>query len=479
MFKSKRRPRIVSIEKIPLLRKFSISFAVMFFLPFLVMIYIFNQYLSEGRIKITQEALFVLAVIVFFSAVIGYWGMRRSIIRLQEVTKKTKDILFKKIPDLSQLEDGDSEVDQLIKAFGAMTRNLEDSINKLETSKNSIKYTLSKIVAGVSQQQTIDSFLELIIDITVKSLDAKTGIIMLLDEKANELYAKVSSGFIGDLKGLRVRVADEGPGWVVKHKKPLLIPKLLKLKSEISDNPFMPPLLCVPLIYQEKMLGIIAVSGKSTSESFGDDELVIVSNLASQTAVAIENDKLHEDAAKTYLETVSALAIAVEARDSYSRGHLDRVSGYAVKTAEKLNVNRDMIKNIGYAAQLHDVGKIGISDDILKKEDILSGEEWDVMHKHPLIGEAIIKPLRNLSGLSDMIRHHHEWVNGSGYPDGLKGNNISIGARILSVVDSFDAMTSDRPYHKAMSFEDAKDELKRYSGVRYDKDVVEAFLKIL
>ena len=472
-------PKLVSIERIPLLRRFSISFAIMFFLPFLALIYVFVQYQAEGRIKITSEALYGLFAAMFFSAMIGYWGMRKSIVRLQSITKKTKDILVKNIPDLSEFKDDDSEVEQLMKAFGIMTQNLEDSIAKLEASKSSIKYALTKIVTGVSQQQTIDSFLELIIDITVKALDAKTGILMLLDEHTNELYAKVVYGFHGDIKNLRLRVADEGPGWVVKHRKPLLIPQLPKLISEVSDNPFIPPFLCVPLIYKEKLLGIIAVSGKYNDENFGDDELLIVSNLASQTAVAIENEKLHEDVGKTYLETVSALAIAVEARDPYSRGHLDRVSKYAIQTAQKLAFSEEEIRNIGYAAALHDIGKIGISDEVLKKEGALTKEEWEIMHKHPLIGEAIIKPLRNLAGLSDISRHHHEWINGSGYPDCLKAEEISIGAKVLSVVDSFDAMSTDRPYHKALGREEAKNELIRYIGIRYDKSVVEAFLQII
>jgi HD-GYP domain-containing protein (c-di-GMP phosphodiesterase class II) len=232
-------------------------------------------------------------------------------------------------------------------------------------------------------------------------------------------------------------------------------------------------------MYQDRLVGVLTVSGKIGGGNFQEDELLIVSNLASQTAIAVENERLNRDVEETYLETISALALAVEARDTYSRGHLDRVSEYAVKIAQKLALDEQTTKDIKDAAELHDVGKIGISDDILKKPGTLNAEETRLMHKHPLIGEAIIKPVRRLSNLCEIVRHHHEWVDGSGYPDGLRGEELSIGAKILCVVDAFDAMSTDRPYHKGLNIDEAKQELRKYIGTRYDAAVVETFLSII
>jgi HD-GYP domain-containing protein (c-di-GMP phosphodiesterase class II) len=383
------------------------------------------------------------------------------------------------MPDLSIVETDENEVTQLARAFNEVTRNLEENIKRLEASKQTIQYVLSKLASGVSAAHTIDTFLELIVEITVKALEAKTGILMLLDESTQELYVKAASGSLDKLRQLRLKVGEDGPGWVAKQKKPLLIPRLRKLKPEEENDPFIPPLLAVPLMFQDKVVGVLVVSGKSAGDNFGEDELVIVSNLASQTAVAVENERLNKDVEDTYLQTISALAIAVEARDTYSRGHLDRVSQYAINTAQKLSLDEHLIKDIKAAAELHDVGKIGISDDILKKASSLTGEETKIMRKHPIIGEAIIKPVRRLSSICDIVRHHHEWIDGSGYPDGLKGDDISMGAKILCVVDSFDAMTTDRPYRKALTFDEAKLELKKYIGIRYDVKVVDALLSIL
>ncbi len=473
------KPKLTSIENASLIRKFTVLFVVMSLLPFLVIAYLFTQYTSSSTITMDQNTLMRLLFFAGFGALAGFWGIRKSIIKIQEVTRQTKEALSKNMPDLAKIETEENEVTQLARTFNEVTKNLEDNIKRLEASKQTIQYVLSKIALGVSSQHTIDTFLELIVEITAKALEAKTGALMLLDEKNEELYVKVASGFKDTVKNLRIKVGEEGPGWVAKYKKPLLIPQLHKLKPEEENDPFVPPLLSVPLTYQDKLVGVLAVSGKLGGGNFGEDELLILSNLASQTAIAVENERLNRDAEGTYLETISALAIAVEARDHYSRGHLDRVSQYSVKTAQKFGLDEQTTKDIKDAAELHDVGKIGISDDILKKTNALTAEETRMMNKHPIIGEAIIKPVRQLSNLCDIVRHHHEWLDGSGYPDGLKGDEISLGAKILCVVDAFDAMTSDRPYRKALSIDEAKAELRKYVGIRYDARVVETFLTII
>jgi len=472
------KPKFTSIENASLIRKFTVLFIVMSLLPFSVIAYLYTQY-SGDTINIDPS---VLTALVFFTgagALAGFWGIRKSIVKIQEVARHTKEALSKNVPELAGMETEENEVTQLAKAFNEVTKNLEQNIRRLESSKQTLQYVLSKIASGISSAHTIDAFLELIVEITVKALDGKSGVLMLLDEKKAELYIKSSTGIKEQLKGMRVKVGEEGPGWVARNKKPLLIPQLYKQKGQEDNELFVPPLLSVPLTYKDALVGVLTVSGKTAGGNFGEDELLIVSNLASQTAIAVENERLNRDAEETYLQTISALAIAVEARDTYSRGHLDRVSEYCVKTALKLGLDEPEIKDIKDAAELHDIGKIGIADSILKKPGPLTAEETAIMRNHPVIGEAIIKPVSSLSRLCDFIRHHHEWFDGTGYPDGLKGGDISIGAKILCVVDSFDAMTTDRPYRKALSLDNAKNELKKYSGIRYDPKVTEAFLSVV
>jgi HD-GYP domain-containing protein (c-di-GMP phosphodiesterase class II) len=471
--------RLTSIENAALIRKFTILFIVMALLPFLVIVYLFiTQQKTPGSITINENVLFLLLFLVGAGAIAGFYGMRKSIGQIQRLSQKVKEDLSKNIPSLSRIKPEESEITQLVQAFNEVTKNLENNIRHLEASERTMQYVLSKLATGLSSLQNIDTFLDLIVEITTHALEAKSGVLMLLDEEKQELYVKSASGLKEEFKNIRLKIGEEACGWAAKHKKPLLVPALSKIET-VQEDPFMPPLLCAPMLYQDRLIGVLSVAGKLTGESFSEDELLIISNLASQTAIAVENERLHLDAEKTYLEIISALAMAVEARDPYSRGHSDRVMRYSVKVAEKLGLAPELIRNIKDAAELHDVGKIGISDEILKKPDFLNEEEMQIMRKHSLIGEGIIKPIRSLARLSDIIRHHHEWLDGSGYPDGLKKDQIPLGAKILAVADSFDAVTTDRPYRKALSFEAAKEELKKYKDIRYDGKVIEAFLEVI
>jgi HD-GYP domain-containing protein (c-di-GMP phosphodiesterase class II) len=448
-------------------------------LPFLIIAYLFKEYFTSGSISLSVDSLFILLFLVGAGTLAGFYGMRKSILKIQKVIQQATQALSKDIPGLSEIKSEDSEITQLTHAFNEITKDLENNIKRLESSKRTMQYVLSKLTMGISSLQTIDTFLDLIIEITTNAVYAKVGVLMLLDEEKQELYIKSASGIEESLKNMRLKVGEEGPGWVAKYKKPLLIPRLHKINNQVEKDPFAPPLLCVPMVYQDKLIGILAVAGRLSADNFQEDELIIISNLASQTAIAVENDRLNLDAEKTYLETISALALAVEVRDPYSRGHSDRVSQYSVKVAEKLGIAQDEINDIKNAAELHDVGKIGISDGILKNIGMLNEEEMELMRNHPIIGEAIVKPVHSLTRLCSIIRHHHEWLDGEGYPDKLKGDEIPQGAKILSVTDSFDAMTTDRPYRNALSFEKAKEEIKKYIGIRYDRKVVEAFLSVV
>jgi putative two-component system response regulator len=182
---------------------------------------------------------------------------------------------------------------------------------------------------------------------------------------------------------------------------------------------------------------------------------------------------------KTYNSTLSALVTALDTRDEETQGHSLRVVKYALILGELMGFkDENFLKTLEYGSLLHDIGKIGIPDAILRKPGALSEKEWIVMKTHPTIGHKILHQVQFLDEASRIVLHHHEKYNGSGYPDGLKGENIFFGARIFSVVDTVDAMTSERPYRKALTFEDAQKELTCHSGSQFDPKVVDAFLSV-
>jgi len=189
--------------------------------------------------------------------------------------------------------------------------------------------------------------------------------------------------------------------------------------------------------------------------------------------------KLYMDMRHVYMETIQALTKTVEAKDPYTSGHASRVEEYAVKLARALNLPEKKIENIKTAAILHDIGKIGIEDIILNKPGKLDDFEYSEIQKHPEIGAQIIKDVDFLKEVSGIIKHHHERYDGKGYPEGMKGENIPLEAAILSIADVYDAMTSDRPYRKALNVREAIREIEINAGTQFHPNLAKVFINII
>jgi HD-GYP domain-containing protein (c-di-GMP phosphodiesterase class II) len=179
-----------------------------------------------------------------------------------------------------------------------------------------------------------------------------------------------------------------------------------------------------------------------------------------------------------YVSTMTSLASVVEAKDTTTRGHLDRTHRYGLALAERIDPELAARPEVGYGFFLHDIGKVGVPEAVLCKPGPLDDEEWAVMRQHPSIGAQIVSPIRFLAGAVEIVASHHERWDGGGYPRGLRGADIPLPARIFSVADSFDAMTSDRPYRAAMPLERALEEIRAGGGSQFDPDVAAAFLDL-
>ena len=205
--------------------------------------------------------------------------------------------------------------------------------------------------------------------------------------------------------------------------------------------------------------------------------VVYISNVLIQNAfTTIENVRLNQKVADGYKSTIKALAASIDAKDPYTHGHSQRVTEYALLAAISLSMSPEEMETLEYAGILHDIGKIGIPDRILTKPSSLTSEERDIIRLHPVIGNNIIKDVVFLEKSRGLVLHHHERYDGTGYPDGLRGDDIPLGARLLAVADSFDSMTSDRAYRPAMSIDIALNELHKCSGGQFCPVAVEAFI---
>ena len=189
--------------------------------------------------------------------------------------------------------------------------------------------------------------------------------------------------------------------------------------------------------------------------------------------------ELYTKMRKVYLDTIRALAAAIDAKDPYTKGHSERVAETSVALAQELNLSDKDIENIEYTALLHDIGKIGIADNILGKNSSLTDKEFDKIKEHTIIGAKIIEPVDFLKNSYEAIYHHHERYNGAGYPDGIKEKDIPLSARIIAVADAYDAMGSDRPYRKKLNKDKILNELKDQAGKQFDPEIVKALISVL
>ncbi len=367
-----------------------------------------------------------------------------------------------------ELEEWGSRLEEKV---GLRTRELKKSKDQLSV--------LYQIFRTISSTLKLDDILQTILDFSIKISGAGRGSIMLLDKKQRIFSIKIP--YDKSEKNIDKIIFDENEntiGWVVKNKKFLYIEDLENDKrfSKIKIiRRRIKQLLIIPIIVEDKVTGVINLENTSLSP----DIINLLRSFSEGAAVAINNARLYQKIQDSYFEIVKALAQAIEAKDPYTHGHSERVMEYAVLIAQKLGLPEVEIESLRYAAILHDIGKIGVRGIVLNNLNGLTGEEYDEIKKHPLVGEGIIKPIELLQPIRPLIRHHHEWYNGKGYPGGLSGENIPLGARILAVVDAYDAMKSDRPYRKALTEETVIQELKRGKGTQFDPKIVEIFLEIL
>ncbi|MDP2913000.1 MAG: HD domain-containing protein [Candidatus Omnitrophota bacterium] len=279
----------------------------------------------------------------------------------------------------------------------------------------------------------------------------------------------------------------------ILEKQPDLYDRLLLIKRQMD---LIKASLCVPCYFKRDLLGIMVLGEKISGENFSREEMGFFVTLANDAAMAIANALLIENLQqkieeikglyvrehRIFIHTAIALAAAIDARDPYTHGHTERVTNYCRAIAKELEgvpelaSYKNFRETLQIAALLHDIGKIGIPDHILNKHSQLTPEEFEEIKKHSIIGATILSPIKELGDIVKEVRHHQECFDGSGYPDGLKGNAIPFIARIIAVADAFDAITTSRPYRKHKNFEEAIQELKRCAGVQFDPIIVSAFL---
>jgi putative nucleotidyltransferase with HDIG domain len=355
---------------------------------------------------------------------------------------------------------------------------------------------LHEIDKAILADRDLDEFLGQLVEAVGTLLGADVCSVYLIDENSGHLDL---GGCWTQAGGLQDGSGDNGEmaytaaisrevmpiaSLACSRREPVICPDLLR------DSRYLDPsrpdiewlglrsVMAAPLGNGQQGTGALLV-GYVDPRQLSREQQTDLARVAHQVAIALKNVRQLEQLSQFGHETLAAFTEAIAQRDLYTGGHVNRIAGFATTLARHLNLSRGEVETIRYAAHLHDIGKLAVPTEILRKPGFLNQQEWDMIEQHPVIGAQIVERVSVLQDVAPLVRHHHERYDGTGYPAGLRGDQIPLGARIIAVVDAFDAMISDRPYRCAMSVREALEELTTESGMQFDPEVVNMFLKLV
>ncbi|MDD5630259.1 MAG: GAF domain-containing protein [Elusimicrobia bacterium] len=323
-----------------------------------------------------------------------------------------------------------------------------------------------------------EDFAKTVLEISCRFMRCARGSIMLWDGAAGCLrivaaknpFATKGEKLFKPGEGVAGKAFASGQAIYVAH--PEADPRYIQTGPEGSE-----PFISIPLLVKSKPVGVLNLHATSDAESFTGYKAKFLNILAGEAAVMLHNQDLLDNLQTVHLEMVQGLARAVDSKDAYPKGHSDQARAKARCLAQELQLPDQMARDIEYAALLHDIGKISVDQSILLKPGKLTNAEYEAVKLHPVLGHQILAPVKSLGPVARMVLYHQEWYDGRGYPEGLKGEAIPLGARMVAVIDAWEAMRSDRPYRKALPREAAVAELRRCAGTQFDPRIVEAFLR--
>ncbi len=421
------------------------------------------------------KKIFPLVVLLSFWIVLflSLTYIRKSLVPLEKLKEGTLQVAQKNFTSHVTVTSGD-EFEELAQSFNEMAGQLNQHFKAL-TARSDIDRA---ILSSLKTKEIIETALQRIRHF-FKSNGVSIGILRSRQPDSIRTYVnKDDSEDITIEEFLKVSIGDTSD---LLTNSEYSIVDLTQVQPAYLSTQFAPhngKAVVFPLFLEKTLSGVMAIYYHDEKACNADD-LYHARQLADQVAVALSNAYLIEDLEELNWGTLEALARTVDAKSAWTAGHSERVADYAIKIARALGQTQKEINALQRAAFLHDIGKIGIPVAILDKPSSLNDEEYELVKDHPSIGAKILEPIAAYANVIPMVHQHHERYDGKGYPNGLSGENITIGARILAVADVFDAVASDRPYRQGWVKEKAISLIRDNAGKDFDPKVVEAFLSIL
>ncbi|MDH5259198.1 MAG: HD domain-containing protein [Gammaproteobacteria bacterium] len=359
-----------------------------------------------------------------------------------------------------------------------------NTLSKLEpTSSKQVNQLETMIKLSALMNSTLEETVirERAINVASSLVNCEACSLLLINNNTGGLYFDVATGQNNTkIKNIQLKKGEGIAGWVAENKTAIIIkdaqndPRLYKNADKKSgfttEN-----MLCIPVTHKQQIIGVLQAINKFES-GFTKDDARLLYALSNQIAVALENARLYGDLKESLYSVVQVLASTIEKRDPNSSGHSKRVAKYAMEIGKYLKLSKEDLVSLKLGSLLHDVGMIAIPDSILQKKSRLLDAEKEQVMKHSSIGEDILKDIKPLKSIIPVVKYHHEHYDGKGY-FGLVGDEIPLIARIVSVADAFDSMTSERPYSRCKGYDAARMEIIKQSGKKFDPNIVNAFFK--
>ncbi|MGD2127345.1 MAG: HD domain-containing phosphohydrolase, partial [Desulfobacteraceae bacterium] len=430
-----------------------------------------NVFAPMADFKKTFFLIFLLSLWIVL--LMSFNQIRRSLIPLEKLQEGTRRIAQRDFQTKVTVTSGD-EFEELAASFNAMADRLDKQFNTMtimnEIDRSILSALDTKKIANTVLTRMSEIFLCDCVGLALlKNKKANTGLMYVKDDnpRGRNRLEPIK------LTSLEERELYSNPEYALidANKE---IPQYLSPLAGLGMNLF----LVLPIFLGERLSAMIAL-GYRVPMSLADEDHVQARQLADQVAVALSNAQLIEDLEELSWGTLYALARTIDAKSPWTAGHSERVTKLALRIGRVMGLNEKELQDLQRAGLLHDIGKLGIPPEILDKPGDLTHEEHQLMRRHPQMGARILEPIAAYADVTPIVLGHHENYDGSGYPAGLAGDNIVLGARIFALADQFDALTSDRPYRAGLDRKRVIEYIKQRSGQRFDPKVVRAFLHVI
>ena len=504
-----------SIENSKFKKIFLSYFALSSLFPILISIFVGYGYivpllgdesygLIESSLNLGLSAMLLFPLISFF---LMYHQLQKLESVTSEIVTKTTAVVNREERFTAQKIDekqlstprhgtdprNESEIQSLVRSFNNIFQAATDQLEE----RNHLRELLARLIAissNLMAELDFDRLFPLIIGNVTEAMGAERTTMYVVDQDKREIWSKVSEG-IGQVRlpmghGISGRVAETGETINVVDAWEL---PYFDRSYDFRNNFRTQAVLCLPIMSRSReVIGVIQVINKVDGYCFNAEDEIFLKGLTSQVAIALENSLLVDEIFLSFHSSISTLSAVVDAKHQFTAGHSERVKDYSLIIADQMRLPKKEIEVLKYAALLHDIGKIGVRDEVLTKNGQFSPADWEEMKSHPSKTKAILDKFhfpRSLGEVPDVACHHHEKIDGTGYPNGLTGDKIPLGSKIIAVADVFDALTSLRDYPKyafgltlnpdPMPLDNVIKLLEEQVGTQFDHQVVTAFLQAL